>query len=123
MADDKDKKDKGGLKLIENRPQKDTMKLTGDAPAETTKTRMLSELESARVDLVNAQQQKAELEKKLLTAQEAMIGLRRENFELRMKLEGQDHEKLFDSLGLKGKSVNLNRNNEGRYEVTEKSGG
>lgn len=121
MADDKKGAAGSSLKLVADAPEQDTMKLgaTEAPPA----SRTLTEVESLRVEIVSLQRARIEAERRVLQAQEQILALRAENLELRAKAEASEHERLFDLMGLKGKTITLNKKADGIYEVLDKSGG
>jgi len=121
----KDDKKGSGLRMLDNRPKVAEIQKTPEPPKteEAKQSRVLSEIESLRVEIVALQQGRANLERRLLEAQETIVALRKQILELQAGVVNQEHEKVFDALGLKGKTITLGKNKEGRYEVTEKNGG
>jgi hypothetical protein len=100
------------LGLVEDEAPK-----TLEAPPRKEDTRVLSEVESLRVEVVNLGQQNMNLEERLMKVQTALLDAQRINLQLRQANFKQSTEKVFDDLGLTGERVTLNKNKDGRYEV------
>lgn len=119
-------------KMLENRKpeeKKPTLGLVGDetlkppaapateATAKNGEARILSEVESLRVEIVNLGQQNMNLEERLMKVQVALLEAQKLNLQLRQDNFKKSTEKIFDDLGLTGERVTLNKNKDGRYEV------
>lgn len=78
--------------------------------------RILSEAESYRVEITNLVQQVMNLKQELLNGQKKILAVQEENLKLQKEAQAKDTEKLLTDLGLSG-SVNLTKNDDGRYVV------
>jgi hypothetical protein len=89
----------------------------GKEAAETKEApRVLSELESAKVEIINLNQQITKLRQENLGLQKRVIAVQEESLKLQEAAHAKDADKLLADLGLSG-SVNLLKTDDGRYVI------
>ncbi len=88
---------------------------------EKKKDRVLSEVESLKIDVVNLQQQNLELQKKLIDTQKALITAQETAHKLRSEMMQSTHSELLEKLELSGE-INLSKQEDGLYKVIPQEG-
>lgn len=78
--------------------------------------RVLTEVESSKIEVTNMIQQIMNLKQELLNSQKKILAVQEENLKLQKDAQAKDTEKLLMDLGLSG-SINLVKNDGGRYVV------
>ena len=85
-------------------------------PEKAKTVKMLDEVQSLRVDLVNLQTQLLREQELNTNLQQAIVEMRKELAVYRTQLSRAENEKLIDDLGLKGE-INLKKLENGRYQA------
>ena len=78
--------------------------------------RVLTELESSKIEILNLTQQALNFKQEVLNGQKKVLAVQEENLKLQKDLQAKETEKVLLDLGLSG-SVNLSKNDDGRYVV------
>ena len=88
---------------------------------ETTESKVFSELESLKIEVTVLQSQLLKEEERIVSYQQKIVDLTKENLQLRNELLKAQNSKLFDELGIKGK-VKLQKQDDSRYKVEPDNG-
>lgn len=88
-----------------------------EAPAKNGEPRVLDEVESLKVEVMNLSNQTFQLEDQLMKTKIALLEAQQMNMRLRQENYKKSQEKILDDLGLTGNKVTLSKNKDGRYEV------
>lgn len=81
--------------------------------------RVLSEIDSLRIEILTKDQQIMNLRQELLASQKKILATQEESMKLQQSAQAKEADKLISDLGMTG-TVNLVKNAEGRYVVNGK---
>lgn len=82
--------------------------------------KIFNEMESLRIEVATLQSQLLKEEERILSYQQKIVDLSKENLQLRNVILKYDNDKLFDQLGIKGK-VKLIKQEDNRYKLEEQA--
>lgn len=78
--------------------------------------KVLTELESCRIEILNLSQQVMNLKQEVLNSQKKILSVQEENLKIQKDAQAKETEKVLQDLGLSG-AINLSKNDDGRYVV------
>lgn len=111
MLENATEEKKPTLGLVKDEPA------TPEAPAKNGGLRLLDEVESLKVEVMNLSNQNFQLEEQLMKSRVALLEAQQANMRLRQENYKKSQEKILDDLGLTGAKMTLSKNKDGRYEV------
>lgn len=84
--------------------------------------KIFSEVESLKLEVATLQTQLLKEEERIVSYQQKIVDLTKENLELRTTILKIDNNRLFDELGIKGK-VRLQKQEDNRYKLVPEANG
>lgn len=78
---------------------------------------IFNEVDSLKIEIASLNTQLLKEEERIVAFQQKIVDLAKENYQLREELLKRDNSKLFDDLGIKGKTVKLKKQDDNRYKL------
>lgn len=79
--------------------------------------KVFNEVDSLKIEVASLNTQLLKSEERIIAFQQKIVDLAKENYELRDLLLKIENNKLFDELGIKGKLVKLQKQEDNRYKL------